>query len=104
MRYGGEVRFRFIGARAEAAKYTARGRLVLGELWNRDRDLGGNTLAHRRVILSNGVTIAVWINDFMPIIEIDARGGVVPEPPSEQGELRGIISTFDLVELLEQQP
>lgn len=78
MRYTGEVRFRLIGSRGEAVKYLSQGRTILGDVFERDGDLGGLTLGKRKFTLPNGVRITAWMNDVLPIVEID----VTPlEPP-----------------------
>lgn len=79
MRYEKEVKLRFIGDKAEAKKYITQGRTILGEVYNRDVEIGGLEQAWRRVTLSNGVRIFVHYNSWMPLIEID----VAPRPPDD---------------------
>jgi hypothetical protein len=71
VRYEREVSLRFIGDVEECKKYIAQARTVLGEVYNRDIEIGGLDQAWRRVELFNGIKITVHWNLWMPLITID---------------------------------
>lgn len=79
MRYGGEVHLRFKGSKKLAKQYIPTGRVVLGELLNRDKELGGIDSSAATKILPNGVVIQVAYGGPIPIISIN-----VPSPEGEE--------------------
>lgn len=74
MRFLSEISLRLEGDRDKAAKYISRARTVLGELWNREIELGGHEQAWRKLTLEGGaVQIDVRvIRTLPPIVRIFA--------------------------------
>jgi hypothetical protein len=79
MRYVGEAKFRFIGQYEKCTPYIPIARVLLGELLNRDHVIGELEISHLRRTMPDGTKIAVYSNDFLPIIEIEPPLG--GEPP-----------------------
>lgn len=88
MRYFGEVKFRLIGPREECVKHIPKARTLLGDVWNRYRELGGVDTLHRQRKF-DGVTITVFVAyDAPPIIEINVEADKPKKPVKEQFLLR----------------
>lgn len=83
MRYGKEISLRLIGDKIECQKYIPRARTILGEVYNRDIEIGGLDQAWRRVELAEGVKITVHANQWMPLVTIE-----VPPAASTGNPLR----------------
>ena len=75
-RYEKEISLRLRGDTAECQKYIGRARVVLGEVWNRDIDIGGLEQAWRTVRLDQRATVSVFATRYIaPIVTITVTGG-----------------------------
>lgn len=75
-KYEKEISLRLRGDLVEAKKYISRAREVLGDVWNRDIELGGLDQAWRRVILDDRAYVTVYATTFInPIVTITVITG-----------------------------
>jgi hypothetical protein len=82
-KYEREIDLRLYGDKVEAQKYILRAREVLGDVWNRDIELGGLDQSWRRVTLDDRAYVTIYATTFMnPIVTITVRpeGGLVKKP------------------------
>lgn len=83
MRYLREVRWRFVGPPEKCQNYTKIARTLVGELANRDIELGGLSQSVGRWELPDGTRVSVNVLDPIPIVTIDTTGEPVPEDDFE---------------------
>lgn len=77
MRYSREVKFYFEGDSQLALTQVPYARKILGEIYNRDRNLGGLYYASRKVTLPNGTVIKATALEPIPVVIIDVTDTVI---------------------------
>jgi len=83
-KYEKEISLRLYGDKVEAQKYILRAREVLGEVWNRDIELGGLDQAWQRVTLDSRAYVTVYATRFIdPIVTITVTGGEEAPPKTQ---------------------
>lgn len=89
MRYEAEIDLRFVGDEAECQKYIAQARKVLGEVWNRDLEIGALEQSWRTVPLDKRATVVVYATRYHnPVVTIIVEPVEPTEKPVGVADLR----------------